>query len=1165
MDEPLKPGSRRGLSRRGFLGGLALSAFLRPHRAAAKPYPVVFRRPSPYEPLEAAIGPGHDEFTGEVAAAQLKSALEQMLRSGEIELAPRFTGRSPMPSGHTDVDAGFRTAVYEGAGGDFRAGLRQWLESLGNIRRATVYPLPNDRVRYEVASQNAGALEYRVGHWEVKTRGAAIESFRPLEETVARGPRPWMREVTAEVFSGCDSFDRQMRRGIPYWRSHLDAAAGTDIYGNQGISVADIDGDGEDEIFVCQGGGLPNRLYKFAGGRMKDITRDAGLDLLDDTSSALFADFRNLGRQDLVLLRSSGPLLYLNDGHGRFTLKPDAFQFANHPQGSFTGAAAADYDRDGKLDIYLCCYSFFESEDQYLYPLPYQDAQNGPPNFLFRNRLTADGNGGFEDVTNQVGLAENNNRFSFAPSWCDYDGDGWPDLYVANDFGRNNLYKNVSGKFRDVAAEAGVEDIGPGMSTAWFDYDRDGREDLYISNMWTAYGKRITADPHFKPLEGGRLQAAYHGHTKGNSLYRNRGDGKFDYRGEAEGVEMGHWAWSSDGVDFDNDGTAEILILCGMLTNTRGDDLEGFFWRQVVARSPVTATRSAAYENGWNAINQFIREEHTWSGRQPNVIYARRLGRYRDVSGITGLDSSCDSRTFAALDLDGDGRMDVVIKNRLGPQLRVFLNDCGEGNRSIAFDLRGVKSNRDAIGARLEVDGEAKTLRAGSGYLSQHSKRLLFGLGKREKAERVLIVWPSGEKQELHNLDAGYVYRIEEGAGKPERRAFRAPARPDAAPGAVAGENTAGLADTWLLDPLPLPDPQRGPALLWVDSGANAPKLDGVPVVYVDLANRKPDVAAGYALFRRYLFDLRADFEVPLLLLIDEQGEARKIYSKPPDASQVREDLAAMASGDPLRLGLPFEGTYVHRPRRNQFQLGAAFFWAGYPEQALEYLNEEVRRSPANAVALMAIGQIHLEGGRIAQAREFSEKALQVNPKLAGAWNTLGGVEMAANRLDAALTDYRKALEIQPDMKAAVLNAAQVEARLGHTADAEQLFRRALELDPKDSDAADQYGLLLAGVGRTAEAKTWFEKAIELQRDNASAINNLGVLFMQLGQKQDAVAAFQYGLKAAPDSEMLYFNLAKIYAQSGELDQARELMRRLLERKPGNETALRALRELDRR
>ena len=132
--------------------------------------------------------------------------------------------------------------------------------------------------------------------------------------------------------------------------------------------------------------------------------------ILDDTSSALFVDFRNIGRPDLVVLRSSGPLLFLNQGDGRFSLKPDAFHFRHSPQGTFTGLAAADYDRDGRVDLYACCYLYLQNEDQYPYPVPYHDAQNGPPNFLFQNQLTVEGAGAFEDVTDSVGLNENNNR-----------------------------------------------------------------------------------------------------------------------------------------------------------------------------------------------------------------------------------------------------------------------------------------------------------------------------------------------------------------------------------------------------------------------------------------------------------------------------------------------------------------------------------------------------------------------------------------------------------------------------------------------------------------------------------------------------------------------------------------------------------------------------------
>ena len=215
-------------------------------------------------------------------------------------------------------------------------------------------------------------------------------------------------------------------------------------------------------------------------------------------------------------------MLLVNEGT-HFRIRTDAFDFKTAPRGGFTGLAAADYDRDGKLDLYLCCYVYFQSEAQYTYAAPYHDARNGPPNFLFRNKLNADGSGSFLDVTAEAGMNENNDRFSFAPAWCDFNDDGWPDLYVANDFGRKNLYVNRNGHFHDEAEQRKTEDVGPGMSASWFDANHDQRPDIYVANMWTAAGQRVIRDSHFIPGHVPEARADYLGHTMGNSLLQQNG------------------------------------------------------------------------------------------------------------------------------------------------------------------------------------------------------------------------------------------------------------------------------------------------------------------------------------------------------------------------------------------------------------------------------------------------------------------------------------------------------------------------------------------------------------------------------------------------------------------------------------------------------------------
>jgi tetratricopeptide (TPR) repeat protein len=1149
------------MNRRQFIGSLAAAATLRPRHVSAAPFPVHFRKPSPHELLAPYILPGADDFPGEKTAMEIGALLQKLPQTGALPLAPNFRGSSPLPKTYRPISPDVFEAEFDPT--PTPNPFQPWLASLGSIRAARFYVLPLDTIRYEIQSTQPTGLEYRVGIWRHKWQDGRLTELQPIRETLAKSPRPLFRDATAELFGATDSYRDQLLRGIPYWRARLDSASGIDIYGNNGIAVGDIDDDGRDEVYVCQPGGLPNRLYQFRDGRMQDITEKAGVGLLDDTSCALFLDLRNSGRQDLVVLRASGPVLFLNQGDGTFALRQDAFHFRTPMQGSFTGMSAADFDRDGRVDLYLCTYTYFQSEDQYRYPVPYHDAQNGPPNFLFRNQILPDGSGAFEDVTASTGINENNNRFSFAPAWCDYDGDGWPDLYVANDFGQHNLYQNNRGHFHDAAVKAYVEDMGPGMSAAWFDYDGDGRPDLYVSNMWSEAGQRVVREPAFRPVSEGGLREPYRRHTKGNSLYHNLGDGTFGDVSEDQGIEMGRWAWSSDGHDFDNDGSPEIYIACGMLTGPSETDLMSFFWRQVVAKSPTTDQRSEPYENGWNAINQLIREDYSWNGREPNVYYARRNGHFYDLSGVSGLDSALDSRAFAVTDWDGDGNLDVLLKSRLGPQIKAFQNDCAGGRHSIAFKLVGTRSNKDAIGARVEVDGKVKFVQAGSGYVSQHTKALYFGLGAAPMARTVRIQWPSGLIEEFRDLSAGYRYEVTEGSRGLRRQAFHvAPATPLVAP-ALQADNQPRAHDTWLLEPVPLPDKRRGPGLLYIGEGEK-PNL-AADVEVVNLRTESPDVAAGYALFRRYLLDWRTSLVLPLALLIDDQHRVHKLYAAVPDAATLATDLKLMRDGNRRQLALPFAGDYLNLPRRNYFKMGAAFYYAGYPELALPYLEETIRQSPVNDKALNAIGQIHLDAGRFEVARPYLKKAIALNPRLGEAWNNLGGVDSGAGKLQDALANYERASDLLPKAAYPLVNAGEVQAELGDTAAAAKLFQRAMEVDPRDAEAPNQLGMLAVRENRNSEAKDWFQKAITLKRDHTGAINNLGVLYLQMGQTNDAVAAFEYGIKMAPKDEQLYMNLGRTYIKMGDRGKARETMLRLLEQKPDSTAGANALRELGAR
>ena len=550
------------------------------------------------------------------------------------------------------------------------------------------------------------------------------------EAAAAWGPEQLAKkEAALAEYDGPLFVDVTDKRGLP---TTIDAAVvglepGAPDFDIQavmgaGIAVGDVDGNGFTDLFLS-GEGL-GRLYLNEGGKtFRDATEawkvPAGL---KDSRGPLLVDFDGDGDLDLVVLRSiERSLLLVNEG-GSFVDKAAELGFVTG-RGAHV-ATAFDPDRDGDLDLYIGYYGSKACNDGACEGrnLPSLDGRNGTPNQLFRN----DG-GRFVESGKEAGVADEG--WTLGASSFDYDQDGAPDLYLANDFGANPLFRNDgTGKFVDVAVDVGAADRGSGMNVTFADVDGNGAFDVFVSNI-DMFSKNIKivfpSDASVVSLDDKILRSFEY--LSGNKLYLNlpadHGEGRKFVASERVWFEPGDrgWGWSGLFFDYELDGDEDFYLSNG--------------W---IPRSPAADQRN----------QMFVRDGDTFY----------QTAEHGDASETF----AGNSRTAVSFDMDNDGDLDLAVNNYAQPP-KLLENTQGRGNAWLKLRLTGKGDNTRAVGAIVELQASGKTQRrvvtCGDGYLGQEDEAVHFGLGKAKDAT-VTVTWPDGTKQSMGTLAAGQVHAV---------------------------------------------------------------------------------------------------------------------------------------------------------------------------------------------------------------------------------------------------------------------------------------------------------------------------------------------------------------------------------------------------------------------